>query len=80
MPVNLSAFSTSSAGATRTADHPDCATIPPGRHYTDMAPTDPNSGDPKDRASKGSSRIMIGLFAIIIVMMIVIAVVAGVIR
>ncbi|QYF87738.1 hypothetical protein [Brevundimonas sp. PAMC22021] len=45
-----------------------------------MAPTDPNSGDPKDRASKGSSRIMIGLFAIIIVMMIVIAVVAGVIR
>ena len=38
-----------------------------------MAPTDPNSGDPKDRTSKGSARIMI-------VMMIVIAVVAGVIR
>lgn len=51
-----------------------------GSHFNSMAPTDPNSGDPKDRASKGSARIMIGLFAIIIVMMIVIAVVAGVIR
>jgi hypothetical protein len=61
-------------------DHQACATFRWVPHFSSMAPTDPNSGDPKDRASKGSARIMIGLFAIMVVLMIVIAIVAGVIR